>query len=117
MKAVFLWIIFIYIIVGLNGCYTVPHHFADENAYIEIIVYYPDPIPPVGGPWPTPDDPYTPIIYPTVTSPVNRQPEKPKDDGNSYGKRDQLQDGSQRGNGEVKSDPPVRNPQQNDRVQ
>ena len=106
--------------MGLNGCYTVPHHFAsDDYVSEEIIVYYPNPIPPVDVPWPHPDPPYTPMPNPPAPRPDqdqsrDRQPEKPKD---SYNNRDPLQGGSQRGNGEIKSDPPVRKPQQNDRVQ
>ena len=116
MKGVII-IAFSFFLMGLNGCYTVPHHFANDYVSEEIIVYFPDPIPPVGGPWPHPDPPYKPIPNPIVNNPIDRQPEKPKDDGNSHGNRDQLQGGSKRGSGEIKSDPPVRKPQQNDRVQ
>ena len=102
--------------MGIVGC-NLPRHFTKE----EVNIYYYDIdyvyIEPVGGPYPVPDPPFTPITHPIINRPFDRQPDKPKDDGNSYSKRDPLQGGNHRGGGEIKSDPPVRKPPKNDRVQ
>jgi hypothetical protein len=116
MKGVIIIIAFSFFLMGLNGCYTVPHYFANDYVSEEIIVYYPDPIPPVDGPWPHPDPPYTPITNPPAPrpdqdQPRDRQPEKPK---YSYNSRDPLQGGSGRGSGEINTVPPVRMPDRND---
>ncbi len=113
MKGVYFLIVFGLALVGLNGCYTVPHHFT----YVQEIVYYPVPVDPPPTYYPRPPRPNPPVHNPSPPStnpPRERQPVKPKD---NYKNRDPLQGGSNRGSGEIKSDPPVRKPQQkNDRV-
>ena len=113
MKGVFFLITFGLGLVGLNGCYTVPHHFT----YVQEIVYYPVPVEPPPAYYPHPPMPNPPVHHPSPPStnpPRDRQPEKPKD---SYKSRDPLQGGNHRGSGEIISDPPVRKPpQKNDRV-
>ena len=120
MKRIFLLIIFGLGVIGLSGCYTIPRHYVTQ----EIIVYYPAPppvpIPPDPGPEPWPDPPTypnptnPPAPRPDQDQPRDRQPEKPKD---SYSIRDPLQGGNNRGSGEIKSDSPVRTPEQKDRTQ
>jgi hypothetical protein len=110
MKRLINSLVFLFLIFALNGCVTVPHHYT----YIEEIIYYPPP----------PPDPYYPPLPPTspvVNSPVPEtrpqrdwQPEVPKD---SYQKRDPLRGGSDRGNSIIKTDPPVRTPEQKQRTQ
>ena len=113
MKGVFFLIIFGLGLVGLNGCYSVPHHYT----YVQEIVYYPVPVDPPPTYYPRPPMPNPPVHNPSPPStnpPREKQPEKPKD---SYKNRDPLQGGTHRGSGEIKSDPPVRKPpQKNDRV-
>jgi len=116
MKGIFFLVVFGIGLIGLSGCYTVPHHYT----YQEVIVYYPAPppsYPPDPEPWPIPDPPYPPPTNPPKPrpdqdQPVDRQPEKPQD---SYDQRDQLQGGSHRDIGGIKTDPPVRNPVAKDR--
>ena len=117
MKAVSFILLCSMVILGLVGC-NLPRHFAKQ----EVNIYYYDIdyiyIEPVGGPHPLPDPPHNPIKNPIVNNPVDRQPIKSKDDGNSFGQRDPLQGGNHRGSGEIKCDPPVRKPpKKNDRLQ
>jgi hypothetical protein len=114
MKGVFFIAVFGLGLIVLNGCYTIPRHYATQ----EIIIYYPVPVEPdptYGGPLPlpvpVPNPPSTDVFRP------DRNPIPPKDDGNSYSKRDQLQGGSDRDRGGIKTDPPVRNPEQKDKGQ
>ena len=100
-------------LTALTGCYTVPRHYTQQ---VEIIYYVP--VEPPYSPDPIIDYPPPPpsphVYYPpsTGTNPQrDRQPEKPQ---NSYGPRDPLQGGDHRGSGEIKTDPPVRNPERKD---
>ena len=112
MKGIFFLVVFGIGLIGLSGCYTVPHHYT----YQEVIVYYPAPppsYPPDPEPWPEPI--YPPRPNPPSTDPPppkERQPEKPQD---SYNQRDPLQGGSNRDIGGIKTDPPLRNPVAKDR--
>ena len=98
--------------MGLVGCVTVPRHYT----YVQEVIYYPPPPPPPPEYYYPPVLPTPPIVKPTT--PVTnrpqkeRRPETPKD---SYQQRDPLKGGSDRGNGVIKTDPPVRNPVQKDR--
>jgi hypothetical protein len=102
------------ITVSLTGCYTVPRHYSYQ---VEVIYYVP-----VDPPYPPepiidyPPPPPGPPIYnppPTDTNPQrDKFPEKPKD---SYGQRDPLQGGSNRGDGTINTLPPVRTTVQKDR--
>jgi hypothetical protein len=116
MKGLILIFVCCVILLGVAGC-NLPRHLIQEEEIVYYFEQVDDYIDPIGGPHPIPGPPFTPIINPIVNNPIDRQPDKLKDDGNTYGKRDPLQGGSQRGSGEIKSDPPVRKPQQNDRVQ
>lgn len=112
MKGIFFLAVFGIGLMALNGCYTIPRHYATQ----EIIIYYPVPVEPeptYGGPHPLP----VPVPKPPSTDVIrpDRNPIPPKDDGSSYSKRDPLQGGDHRGSGETKTDPPVRNPVQKDR--
>jgi len=114
MKGIFFLIVFGLGLLGLSGCYTIPRHYS----YQEEIVYYPNPPEPPPYYYPDPPMPPPPIYYPPVpeqpNQPRERQPEPPKD---SYNTRDPLQGGNNRGSGEIKTDPPVRTPEQKDRGQ
>lgn len=116
MKRVLFSMNLVGILFGFIGCQTVPRHLVRE----EVVIIYYEPIlvdlPPIEGPQP-PDPPYTPITRPGGNDPIDRQQDKPRNDAGSYGQRDQLQGGSHRESGEIKSDPPVRKPPKNDRVQ
>lgn len=114
MKTVVLLFFIGLVFVGLTGCYTVPRHYTQQ----EVIIYYipveppysPDPI--IDYP-PPPSSP--PVYYPPsgdTTPQRDRLPEKPKD---SYGQREPLQGGSNRGDGTINTVPPVRTPVQKDR--
>jgi len=114
MKGIFFLIVFGLSLIGLSGCYTVPRHYTQQ---VEIIYYIPVEPPYTNEPiidYPPP--PQSPsVIYPPpieINQPRNRQPEKPN---NSYRERDHLQGGSNRVSGEIRTDPPVRNPVQKDR--
>jgi hypothetical protein len=110
MKGVFIAIVLGLVLIGASGCATVPRHYT----YVEEIIYYPPPPPPLEPYYPT-LPPTPPIVKPPVHEtrpPRDRQPEKPKD---SYNQREQLRGGSDRGNGVIKTDPPVRTPVQKDR--
>jgi hypothetical protein len=116
MKGVFFLIVFGLGLVGLNGCYSLPHHYT----YVQEIVYYPVPVDPPPTYYPRPPMPNPPVHHPSpppTNPPRDRQPEKPKDTGSSYGNRDPLQGGSDRGNVEIKNNPPVRTPERKDRGQ
>ena len=113
MKGVFFLIVFGLGLVGLNGCYSVPHHYT----YVQEIVYYPVPVDPPPTYYPRPPMPNPPVHHPSpppTSPPRDRQPEKPKD---SYNQRDPLQGGIDRGKNIVKTDPPVRTPVQKDQSQ
>ena len=114
MKGLFFLAIFGIGLISLSGCYTVPRHYTQQ---VEIIYYIP--VEPPYTPEPIIDYPPPPqspsVNYPPpneINQPRNRQPEKPKD---SYDRRDPLQGGPNRGSGEIKTDPPVRNPVEKDR--
>lgn len=104
------------ILFGLIGCQTVPRHLVRE----EVVIYYYEPIlvdvPPIEGPYP-PEPPTQPIIRPSITKPNPIRDDQSKNNIGSYQQRDPLQGGSHRGSEEIKSDPPVRNTSQNNRVQ
>ena len=113
MKGIFFTAVFVLSLIVLSGCYTVPRHYTQQ---VEIIYYVP--VEPPYSPdlivYPPPP-PSPPVYYPPpidINQPRDRQPEKPKD---SYRERDPLQGGSDRDRGSVKTDPPVRNPEQKDR--
>lgn len=114
MKGIFFSTVFVLSLIFINGCYTVPRHYS----YQEVIIYYPLPDDPPPSYYPRPPMPpqRPPVYRPPVPEPPNqpkdRQPEKPQ---NSYDQRDPLQGGPNRGSGEIKTDPPVRNLQQKDR--
>lgn len=114
MKGLFFLVVFGIGLMTFSGCYTIPKHIVNEEAvvyYPPIDPYIPDPIIIIVDPPP----PSQLIYYPpsTGTNPQrDRLPEKPKD---SYRERDPLQGGDHRGSGEIKTDPPVRNPVQKDR--
>jgi len=111
MKGIFFLIVFGLGLIGLSGCYTISRHYT----YHEEIVYYPPPDVPPPTYYPDPPMPNPPVLYPSnpkPNPPRDRQPEKPS---NSYHQRDPLQGGPNRGSGEIKTDPPVRNPEQKDR--
>ena len=106
MKRLITFLVFLFLIFALGGCVTVPHHYT----YVEETIYYPPPPP-------LPPDYYYPPVPPTsrgTNLPQTRQPEKPKD---SYQQRDPLRGGSERGNGIIQTDPPVRTPVQKNRTQ
>ena len=114
MKGVIIILAFVFVLVGLSGCYTVPHHFVveeEEVYYPPVDPYIPDPIIIIVDP-----PPPSPSIYyppaPVVTQPHDRQPVKPPD---SYGTRDPLQGGNHRGGGEINTVPPVRTPERKDK--
>lgn len=113
MKGIFFLVVFGIGLIGLSGCYTIPRHYSTQ---VEVIYYVP--IEPPYTPEPIIDYPPPPqspsVNYPPPVDnnpPRNRQPEKPKD---SYDQRDPLQGGSNRGSGEIKTDPPVRTPEHKD---
>lgn len=114
MKGIIFTAVFVLSLVVLSGCYTIPRHY-NHNTQEIIIIHDPGPPPPPDYYYP-PVPPSPPVYYPVEPEqsnpPRNRKPEKPQD---SYQQRDPLQGGSQRGSGEIKTDPPVRNPQQKDR--
>ena len=109
MKGVAFLTMSVAIVLVLSACQTVPRHLVREE--VVIINYEPIllDIPPLDGPQP-PDPPYTPITRPSVKDPIDRNPDKSKDGGNSYGKRDPPQGGNHRGGGEINTVPPVRTP-------
>lgn len=113
MKGVLFLIILGLGLMGFIGCATVPRHYA----YVEEIVYYPPPPPPPPDYYYPPVPPTPPVVKPPAHEtrpPRYGQPEKPVD---SYQQRDPLRDGSDRGNGVIKTDPPVRTPVQKERSQ
>ena len=115
MKGV-LFILGLLMIFALGtGCRTVPRHLAQE----EVVIYYNVEYPvldekPIGGPHPLP-----PATTPVINNPVPTRDPQPKtpSDGGSYSSRDPLQGGIKRPPGEIKTNPPVKKPVQNDRVQ
>ena len=90
MKGIFSLAVFVTLVICLTGCYTIPHHFADDDEYQEIIIYYPVPIEPY-DPCPEPYPPDPPTINPPVHNPqpIVRQPEPPRND---QGYKDQIRD-------------------------
>lgn len=90
MKGIFSIVVFVVFVISLTGCYTIPRHFADDDEYQEIIIYYPVPVQPYD---PCPDPPYIsgphPLPNPPVHNPIVRQPEPPRND-NGY--KDQIRD-------------------------
>lgn len=113
MKGILSFLLFGLGIIGLNGCYSVPHHYT----YVQEIVYYPVPVDPPPAYYPRPPMPNPPVLYPSnpkPNPPRDRQPNRPS---NSYHQRDPLQGGNNRGSGEIKTDPPVRTPVQKDQSQ
>ena len=115
MKGVLFLLVFGFMLVGLNGCYTIPHHFAEGDEYDEEIFYYPPPPPhpyPPDPPYPRP--PYIPNPPSPDPQPKISHPETPKDNnGSSYGVRDPLRGHGGRGTGERTSDL-VHKPERND---
>ena len=119
MRRVSIFIILAWITFGLIGCYTVPRHLVQEQ---EINYYYIDEIivnDPIYDPLPIPEPP-----PPVVTNPHRNNPVIPRNDqsdnsrnSGSYGKRDPLSGDINRNSGETRTNPPVRKPEQNDRVQ
>jgi hypothetical protein len=99
-------------LMGLIGCATVPRHYTYVQ---EVVIYYPPPPPPPPDYYYPPVPPTPPVHKPPapVTRPINdRRPETPKD---SYQQRDPLRGGGDRGNGVIKTDPPIRKPVGNNR--
>ena len=94
MKWLLTSLVFLIMLIGLSGCYTIPQHFADENDYQEVIIYYEVPLPPP-----------PPIYYPPVPDPtplpILRQPAEEKNRNNSGNQvRDPLRGHGNRGNEE-----------------
>jgi hypothetical protein len=87
MKGIITISMFAILFLGLTGCYTIPRHFAEDEEYQEVIIYYPVPIEPY-DPCPVPDPPtYNPPVH--NPQPIIRQPEPPRND---QGYRDQVRD-------------------------
>ena len=117
MKGIFFISVTTLTLVSLIGCQTVPRHLVSE----EVVIIYYEPIyydPPYSPHPPTPRPPITPVKNPIVNVPPSRDSQtKNQNNDGSYGKRDPLQGGDKTGKENIKSDPPVRKPVQNDRVQ
>lgn len=102
MKGLITSLVFLFLLIGLSGCYTIPQHFADDNECEEVVVYYPEPVPPP----PPIAPPISPIIRPPYVprppvmvpdpKPIIRQPEVPQE---TKGYKDQVRD-PLRGHGE-----------------
>ena len=115
MKGVIFLSVFGFVLISLTGCYTIPRHYSRQVEVVDYTpvdtLYRPDPIV-------YPEPPPSPSVYYPPTTDTNPQrdriPKKPKD---SYGQRDPLQGGDNRGSGEIKTDPPVRAPEQKDQGQ
>ena len=99
MKRLTISLVFLYLLFGLNGCYTILPTSEESYEVTEVIVYYPVPVPipqpvypPVINP---PYYPHPPIFVP-YPEPKIRQPEQPQSGG---GSGDQVRD-PLRGHGE-----------------
>ena len=107
MKRFIISLVFLFLLIGLSGCVTVPHHYT----YVEEVIYYPPPPPPPEYYYP-PVPPTPPIVKLPVSEPNPpriRQPEKPNRGGGSDNQvRDPL-----RGHGE-RNPGPVHKPERTD---
>ena len=121
MKGVLALMVYLFVLLGLNGCYTILPTSEVSNEVTEVVVYYPVPVPippPDPGPWPHPDPPYPPSPRPPAPypelQPKLRQPEVPTDrKGFEDQVRDPLRGHAERRNGEGIPDP-VNKPNRND---
>lgn len=117
MKVVLTSIVSLFVLLGLNGCYTILPTSEGCNEVTEVIVYYPVSVPvPPPDPRPWPDPPYPPPPQPPAPDPQPklRQPEVPKERiGYEEQVRDPLRRQGERGNSERIPDP-VNKPNRND---
>jgi hypothetical protein len=97
MKTVITSLIFLFVLIGLSGCYTVPQHFADNNEYTEVNIYYEVPLPS-----PPPVEYFPPVPNPAPV-PIVRQPAEEKNrNGSGNQVRDPLRNNGRRGTEERK---------------
>jgi hypothetical protein len=111
MKRLIISLVFLFLIFGLNGCYTILETSEECNEEPDVIVYYPVPAPVPTLPSPPPiSPPISPIIRPPYVpnppvhnpepQPKLRQPENPNiGQGSVNPMRDPLRDHGGRGNG------------------
>ena len=112
MKRLINSLVFLFLIFGLSGCYTILETVEECNETPNVIVYYPVPVPVPTLPSPPPiSPPVSPIIpLPIVPNPpvhnpepqpILRQPESPNNgQGSGNPVRDPLRDHGGRGNGD-----------------
>ena len=95
MKRLIASLVFLFLILAVSGCYTIPHHLADDNECEQIIIYYevPLPQPPQIYLPPTPD--------PGPPRPMIRGPVEERNNNKSGNQvRDPLRGHGERGNTE-----------------
>jgi hypothetical protein len=118
MKGMFFTAVFVLSLIVLSGCYTIPRHYNNNS---EVVYYEPIPEPPIliVGPPPPPPPSTRPVLIGTPvvdpSQPRGGQQDLQNNNGSSYGKRDPLQGGNNRGSGTINTLPPVRTPVQKDR--
>ncbi|MCW8809344.1 MAG: hypothetical protein OQJ93_09160 [Ignavibacteriaceae bacterium] len=114
MKRLIISLVFLFLLIGLSGCYTILQTSEECYEEQEVIVYYPVPVP--IPPPPPISPPVSPIIRPPYVpsppvkipepKPIIRHPENPNRGGGSGDQvRDPLRGHGERGNSE-------RNPEQ-----
>ena len=108
MKRLIASLTFLFLMIAVSGCYTIPQNFADDNECEQIVIYEPIcvlPAPPVAPPPPISPIIRPPIVRPPVIvphpKPIINQPNPPKNSGNSGNQvRDPLRSHGERGNTE-----------------
>ena len=97
------------------GCNTVPRHLVQQ----EVIIIYPPEYPITEVYYQPIPDPNPPVKSQKVRNPIPRRDQQSKisETGGSYGKRDPIKSGGNRGRIDTKIHPPVKKSGQNDRVQ
>lgn len=108
MKRLIFYLVFLFLLIGLSGCYTILETVEECDEAPDVIVYYPVPVPTL-PPLPPISPPISPVIRPPYVpnppvhnpepQPKLRQPENPnigQESGNQV--RDPLRDHGGRGN-------------------
>ena len=109
MKRLIFYLVFLFLILGFNGCYTILETSNECNEEPDVIVYYPVPVPVPTLPPPPISPPISPIIRPPYVpnppihnpepQPIIRQPENPNNgQGSGNQVRDPLRNHGGRGN-------------------
>ena len=103
MKRLINSLVFLFLMIGLSGCYTIVQNSKEYYQEPEIIVYYPVPVPvppPDPGPCPIPVPPNNPPSPNPDPQPIIRHPINPDRGGETNPTRDPLRGHGERGNTE-----------------